>query len=441
MKHRRLAPPSVAAALALAASVATVPPALSFSYPPGTGTPVDLSPYVQRDVYSMSDWASSRGVQQADGVQLASYDGQDYFLMTQADVPAGSCVMYVPSDLVFTSSKAIQEFGQSLSACEDQLVAGGVGDKVPLFRIFFKILAEYEKGDQSPWYPWLNSLPRLYNNGASMTYDCFDCLPPYAAYCAFADRRNFVNFQKAVRPLGGASAAPFRPDVVDDGEVLKWAYSAAVTRSVEAPSGERFLAPMCDMFNHGADPEVEVTFDPSTGDCYAYSTVDVPAGSPLRVCYSDPRDPTPLFANYGFLDDSSPGTFCKLMSMLTEMQELGYGFSDLLFYKSGDISPEVYDLVLYHVLKKSDPSLAQGYYQAVMSGDEATKSEYQNSYWQYTKEELQSHVNGLLMDLDKWSNLASTYDLNTHPRVPMILQHNAFVKETFLQVKANLDNM
>ncbi len=42
------------------------------------------------------------------------------------------------------------------------------------------------------------------------------------------------------------------------------------------------------------------------------------------------------------------------MHMLGEMEELGYGFSDLLFYKNGEISPEVYDVVLYHVLKKSD---------------------------------------------------------------------------------------
>lgn len=127
--------------------------------------------------------------------------------------------------------------------------------------------------------------------------------------------------------------------------------------------------------------------------------------------------------------------------MLKEIEELGYGFSDLLFYKNGEISPEVYAVVLYHVLKKSDQGLAQTYYQAVMNGDEATKSQYQDQYWQYTKEELQKHVNGLLMDLDQWSATANSYDLNTHPRVPLILQHNAYVKETFLAVKAQLDNM
>lgn len=195
------------------------------------------------------------------------------------------------------------------------------------------------------------------------------------------------------------------------------------------------------MFNHAAEPEVEVTYDPNTGDCYAYAIVDVPAGSPIRTSYGDPTDITPLFANYGFLDDSAPGTFCKLMHMLEEIEELGYGFSNLLFYKNGEISPEVYDVVLYHVLKKSDPGLAQGFYQAVMSGDESTKGQYQEQYWPYTKEELQNHVNGLIGDIDVWSRTARSYDLNTHPRAPLILQHNAFVRDTFVQVKLYIDNM
>jgi len=76
-----------------------------------------------------------------------------------------------------------------------------------------------------------------------------------------------------------------------------------------------------------------------------------------------------------------------------------------------------------------------------MNGDEATKGQFQEQYWQYTKEELQQHVDGLLGDLDQWSQTASGYDLQTHPRVPLILQHNAFVKDTFLKVKAKLDYM
>lgn len=133
--------------------------ASSFNLQPGgAGSLVNLSPTqlpatkgehslgaVERDVYTMADWAAGSGVQQAEGVELSSYDGRDYFPVAQSDIPAGSPVMFCPGDLVISSSKVAQEFGQSLSQCENQLVQAGLQDKVPLFRIFFKIIGEYEK--------------------------------------------------------------------------------------------------------------------------------------------------------------------------------------------------------------------------------------------------------------------------------------------------------
>ncbi len=248
--------------------------ATAFSYQALPAGVVNLASSVERDVYTMADWAASYGVQQAAGVQLTSYDGKDYFAATDQDIPAGSPVMYVPNDLTFTSSKAAMEFGGSLGEAESQLINAGLEDKIPLFRVFVKILAEYEKGENSPWYTWLNSLPRIYNTGASMTYACFDCLPPYAAWLALTERQNFVNFQKA------AKFAPLGEDIITNVTVLKWAYNVAITRSIEW-YGDRCIAPMADMLNHGTETEVEVSYD-ENGDCYVYTTTDVPAGSPLR---------------------------------------------------------------------------------------------------------------------------------------------------------------
>ena len=45
-----------------------------------------------------------------------------------------------------------------------------------------KILSEYDAGTNSPWYPWLASLPKQFYNGVSMTDACYDCLPPYAGW-------------------------------------------------------------------------------------------------------------------------------------------------------------------------------------------------------------------------------------------------------------------
>ena len=198
---------------------------------------------------------------------------------------------------------------------------------------------------------------------------------------------------------------------------------------------------MADFFNHGAETEVDYQFD-NEGNLVVYTTRDIPAGSPLRLSLGDPTNPSPLFATYGFLDDSSPATFCKIMDKEEEMNELNLKKSDLLFFKdTGDVKTEVWDLVLYSILKEEDSNAAQTFFQAVMTGDEGTKNQYHQHYFPYTLKSLREHVDGTLQSLDELSAQARNKDLATHPRIPMILKHNDFVKKTFIQVKSNLDNM
>ena len=89
----------------------------------------------------------------------------------------------------------------------------------------------------------------------------------------------------------------------------------------------------------------------------AYTTKDVPAGSPLRMSYGDPTNPSVFLATYGFLDETSPSSFCKLMNLEQEMNDLGVDFNRMLFYKdTGDISEEVWDVLLYRVTSRVCPT-------------------------------------------------------------------------------------
>ena len=273
--------------------------------------------------------------------------GIDYSIITNTDLPAGSPVIFVPSEVVLSSINAGQEFGTILSDGEEQLANAGLLHQIPLFRLFIKILVEYERGAQSPYYPWLESLPRRFNTGSSMTYACFDTLPPYAAWLSSNERTTYKNFHKVLLTIGG--------DIVSkktkaNKTIVLWAYNIATTRSTEV-NGEYFIAPLVDYLNHGSNPEAEVSFD-EDGNCMVYAIKDIPAGSSINISYGDPRDPSPLFARYGFLDKTAPASFCKLVDMQKEMDDLGLNFVDLLFYKdTGDISPEVYDLALRHPIK------------------------------------------------------------------------------------------
>ena len=134
-----------------------------------TASTIDISEMAPRDVYSMTEWAVGYGVQMAPGVELSSNDGVDFFLVANQGIPAGSAAVFVPAQLVLSSTNIQTEFSVALVQSEEVLQRNGATNRLPLFRLMVKILAEYEKGDQSPYFPWLNAMPRLFYNGVAMT--------------------------------------------------------------------------------------------------------------------------------------------------------------------------------------------------------------------------------------------------------------------------------
>lgn len=385
----------------------------------------------------MQEWAYNCGVQQAEGLQLTSHDEWfDIYAMATTDVPAGTCVMYIPSNMFLTSYGAKQEFGEQEKA---ETLIGNLGgaDQFPMFYLFVKVLVEYERGEESAWYPWLNSLPRTFNNGAAMTPSCYECLPPLAAKLCMEERVKCINCRQALKSVEFVS-----DESKKDEELLKWIFNVVQTRSLEV-DGERIIVPMVDMLNHeSSGHEVDVSYD-EEGSCVVYANTDVPAGSPLRMSYGDYylTNPSATFAKYGFIDHTCPSTFCKMMDIIpsTELREIGLSFSRMLFYKdTGEVSPEVYDVLLYQILSENW-QVQKEFYNACMNGDEATKSAYHQQYLGQTMNKLKKHVDSFLLDLDKLSEKASTKDLAEHSRLPMIIAHNDFVRQTFMNVKSQID--
>ena len=81
------------------------------------------------------------------------------------------------------------------------------------------------------------------------------------------------------------------------------------------------------------------------------------------------------------------------------------------------------------------------FYEAHVNGDEATKSAIHQQYMPQTSAELKQHVDTFLEQLDSLSAKADGKDWNEHPRLPLILRHNEFVRSTFENVKLKLDPM
>jgi hypothetical protein len=147
------------------------PLGVGFGAQTASGADIDISQSAQRDVYpTLQEWAVNCGVQTCPGFELTTQDGQDWSVITSQNIEAGSPVLYVPAEMVISSTQAEQEFGGNLEAAENTLIQyEGTAQRLPLFRLMVKILSEYENGYQSPYFPWLNSLPRQFYNGVAMT--------------------------------------------------------------------------------------------------------------------------------------------------------------------------------------------------------------------------------------------------------------------------------
>jgi SET domain len=409
---------------------------------------LDLDENAVRDFASMDAWATGCGVQRSDGFQwttdtnpndvdldLDILDFEDASVLSTQDLPAWSSVLFVPNQMILSSSKALQEFGR-LEEAEQQLDSMDAKDQLPYFYLMVKILWEYGLGQESPWHPWLNSLPRYFSNAASMTPFCYECLPPYVAALARKEQSNFISFYLALKEVSLFDDEPFQGNM----PLIKWAFNIAYTRSFRANngSGDLCMAPMADLFNHGTYSNIALSYD-EQGNCYAQTTTDVPAGSPLTMSYGDPTNPSFLFARYGFIDKTSPSTFCKIMveSPPQPLVDMGYDHSRLLFYKdSGEVSPEVWDVLLYQIVD-SIPETQLALYQAHVNGDYQTKQLIHQQYFQETSTALLQHIDGFLQQLENLSQKAKGKNLVDHPRLPIILQHNEFVKKTLLAVRRN----
>ena len=128
---------------------------------------VDTNENAVRDIANMDEWSYNVGIERMNGLELGTEDGLDYSVYMSDYVDPGNFLLKVPARVILSSYDARQEF--NLQRSIDFLHSLGAGNNASDFYLFVKILVEVEKGDDSPWFHWLNSTPRLFYNAISMT--------------------------------------------------------------------------------------------------------------------------------------------------------------------------------------------------------------------------------------------------------------------------------
>lgn len=404
---------------------------------------LSLERNTQRRVDQFQGWAAEYGVQAENGFHLVGemVDGnEDYHASTSTGAAQGSRVLFVPGEMILSASRIAEEYqgyaDQALQILEEK----GVIHLYQQFYLFLKILLEYEQGTNSPYYPWMESLPRKWNTAVSFDYFCMSTLPPYIKKVCTAEREQLSAFREAVKALDYLS-----PESKADNGLMQFAYNVVFTRSWPTGDGDYRIAPVADYFNHDYPDNVAVCYN-ENGDCEVFLKEDVAPGSALTLSYGMPTNPSQLLAKYGFLNEA-PATYCKVLftNPSQKLKDVGYDPDKMLFYTDdGGISPQVWDVMLYSKLERT-PGMADAknaFYEAHMSGDEETKFAIHSQFQEATCTVLLEHVDGILKEVAQLTRMMEQFrNEDKHPRLPLLLNHHAMVTCTFSKVRENILRM
>jgi len=208
-------------------------------------TLINIDEEAPRDIPSMEQWSYEMGAQRTEGFTLTSDDGGfDVYAMTTVDLPTGSPVLTIPEHMILSSTKAMAELRSTdMSEAEKIINSVNAESEFRQYYLMLKLLDEYEKGVASPWYQWLNSLPRYYTNAASMTPFCCLCLPSLMRKLAVQERGYLQRL--------GVSSIKLVPYLNDDTkydvDLCTWVYQIVYTRSFESADGDLKIVPLADV--------------------------------------------------------------------------------------------------------------------------------------------------------------------------------------------------
>jgi hypothetical protein len=452
-----------------------------------------------RDMQGLVQWAKERGIVLGKGVSLRptsqthdttgteEYD-DDWNVGLDQAAESTDRILFIPRDVIFNSTEiqetlllqlTINDEGSWENAVE-YIQSRNCHDQLPQFCLWIRILQEFERGNQSSWFPWIQSLPRTFTNALYMDeVELEDYLPPYAWSLAKLQLLHLQVFPEALKRMPTILSA----ETLHNHDLHKWALSVVFTRCWGVDEDEHnndslnnkgyndsnkmdkscHIAPIGDMLNHAENATTFLDYD-EAGNCNIFLKRDVPAAnvdaltgtttspSPLSLSYGKTTNPSRFLVLYGFVDTTQPRIFSQILVTDPSQQHKNLGYSVdrmTLDTHDGSIAPEIWDVTLYSILDQI-PSLQSMFYSAHQNNDTVTIQALHRDYRMETGIILKRHMNGkakeleaLLMKMDQ--ALAETPSIAClqmkHPRFFLIRKHNAFMYQTFAKAEKHLDTV
>jgi hypothetical protein len=435
----------------------------------------------------LTQWAADKGVLLGKGVSwIPTIEGDeeaDWNIGLDGEAQTADRVLFIPRDIIFNSLVIEQGLRESIPGWKnatEYITSRHCDDQLAQYCLWIQILLELDRGVQSQWYPWIQSLPRTFSNALYMDMVELDYLPPYAWSLAKLQLLHLQVFPSALKLMPTVVSM----DTLQNKELHKWALSVVFTRcwGVEDGASRRndnamtaedstatkccHLAPIGDMLNHAENATTALDYDVD-GNCQFFLKRDM-GGPPiakttlphhhhqqcLSLSYGRTTNPSRFLVLYGFVDTTQRYIFSQLLVTNPTIQHKNMGYNvDRMTIDTmdGSLADEIWDVALYSILEQV-PLLQEEFYAAHGRNDTVTKHAIQQQYQLETSLVLKNHIDGKVAELEalliRMDDAMTTGDGSSrlaflheqHPRFFLIRQHNIFVYQTFVKAKRRLDH-
>ncbi|KAM9201241.1 SET domain-containing protein 4 isoform 2-T3 [Dugong dugon] len=240
----------------------------------------------------------------------AHFPGTGRGLMSKTSLQVGQMIVSLPESCLLTTDTVIRSYLGTY-------VTKWKPPPSPLLALCSFLVSEKHAGDQSPWKPYLETLPKTYTCPVCLERKVVNLLPRPLRAKAQEQRAHVQEFFTSSRDFF-FSLQPLFSEAVESiftYSAFLWAWCTVNTRAVylrhrqlgcfSAEPDTCALAPYLDLLNHSPDVQVKAAFNEQTR-CY-----EIIAASSCRkheevfICYG-PHDNHRLLLEYGFVSARNP---------------------------------------------------------------------------------------------------------------------------------------
>ncbi|KAK6169226.1 hypothetical protein SNE40_020314 [Patella caerulea] len=261
--------------------------------------------FSHREEKCLGQWMRQYGMKK-NGLKLWDFPATGRGLMATQKINSGDIIISVPHHLLITIDTVLtSQIGPALKQSKPKL---SLQQSLALF-----ILLERDKGNNSLWRTYINTIPKDFTTPGYFIADCNNVL----GRLKNSVQIHITKLRKAYKQCQTFCEKYLSDNLINlTFESFRWAWYAVNSRSIyykteccflEEEDSNMALAPFLDLLNHSTDAKTDAGFN-VVNNCYEIRTSNnYKKYDQVFISYG-PHDNHKLFLEYGFILPNNPHT-------------------------------------------------------------------------------------------------------------------------------------